>query len=94
MTARRIGVIGAGNMGTALLRGILASEWGTKTRLIASHPKKSKAAALARELGIRVFGQNIEVALKADVLIRGEQLESDVHEADQVQAAECPLKTL
>jgi len=71
MTARKIGVIGAGNMGTALLRGILASEWGTKTRLIASHPKKSKAAALARELGIRVFGQNIEVALKADVLILG-----------------------
>src|SRR5439155_26245110 len=71
MTARRIGVIGAGNMGTALLRGILASGWGTKKRLIASHPKKSKAVALPRELGIRVFGQNIEVALKADVLILG-----------------------
>ena len=71
MTARRIGVIGAGNMGTALLRGILASDWGTKTRLMASHPKKQKAAALARELGIRVFGQNIDVASKADVLILG-----------------------
>ncbi|HEY3124915.1 MAG TPA: NAD(P)-binding domain-containing protein [Thermoanaerobaculia bacterium] len=64
-----MGVIGAGNMGTALLRGILASEWGRKPNLLASHPKKPKAAALARELGIRVMGQNLEVACKADVLI-------------------------
>lgn len=71
MPARRIGVIGAGNMGTALLRGILASEWGRKSNLLASHPKKPKAAALARELGIRVIGQNLEVARNADVLILG-----------------------
>ena len=58
MPSRKIGVIGAGNMGTALLRGILAS-----------HPKKPKAAALVRELGIRVVGQNLEVARQADVLI-------------------------
>ncbi len=69
MPSRRIGVIGAGNMGTALLRGILASEWGRKPNLLASHPKKPKAAALARELGIRVVAQNLEVARKADVLI-------------------------
>lgn len=71
MPARKIGVIGAGNMGTALLRGILASEWGRKTNLLASHPKKPKAAALARELGIRVIGQNLEVARHADILILG-----------------------
>jgi pyrroline-5-carboxylate reductase len=71
MSARKIGVIGAGNMGTALLRGILASEWGRKSNLLASHPKKAKAAALARELGIRVIGQNLEVARSVDVLILG-----------------------
>jgi pyrroline-5-carboxylate reductase len=69
MTSRKIGVIGAGNMGTALLRGILASKWGRKSNLLASHPKKPKAAALARELGIQVIGQNLEVASQADVLI-------------------------
>ena len=69
MSARRIGVIGVGNMGTALLRGILASDWGRKPNLLASHPKKQKAAALARELGIRVIGQNLEVARHVDVLI-------------------------
>jgi hypothetical protein len=58
-------------MGTALLRGILASEWGKKPNLLASHPKKPKAAALNRELGIRVIGQNLEVARHADILILG-----------------------
>ena len=58
-------------MGTALLRGILASEWGRKSNLIASHPKKPKATALARELGIRVRGSNVDVARDADVLILG-----------------------
>jgi pyrroline-5-carboxylate reductase len=71
MTARKIGVIGAGNMGTALLRGILASEWGRKANVIASHPKKPKAAALTKELGIRVVGSNADVARDADVLILG-----------------------
>jgi pyrroline-5-carboxylate reductase len=71
MPARKIGVIGVGNMGTALLRGILASEWGRKSNLLASHPKKPKATAIARELGIRVIGQNLDVARHADVLILG-----------------------
>ena len=71
MPARKIGVIGVGNMGTALLRGILASEWGRKSNLLASHPKKPKATAIARELGIRVIGQNLDVARNADVLILG-----------------------
>jgi pyrroline-5-carboxylate reductase len=71
MPTRKIGVIGVGNMGTALLRGVLASEWGKKSNLLASHPKKPKAAALTRELGIRVIGQNLEVARNADILILG-----------------------
>ena len=71
MSARKIGVIGAGNMGAALLRGILASDWGRKSSLIASHPKRPKAAALAKELGIRVLGQNVDVARGSDVLILG-----------------------
>ena len=53
MTNKTIAVLGAGNMGSALLRGILGSEWGRKGRLLASHPKTAKAAALRKELGIR-----------------------------------------
>lgn len=69
MTVRKIAVVGAGNMGGALLRGILASEWGDKSRLAASLPNRRKATALARELGIRTSGNNRETAAAADVVI-------------------------
>ena len=69
MTDKTIAVLGAGNMGTAVLRGILASGWGRKGRLIASHPKPAKAAAIRKELGIRVVATNLEAARAADVVI-------------------------
>src|SRR4029434_8731092 len=62
MKTQRIAVIGAGNMGVALLRGILASGWGNKTNLVASHPKAEKASALADELGLRVAAANAGAA--------------------------------
>jgi pyrroline-5-carboxylate reductase len=66
---KKIAVIGAGNMGTALLRGILASGWGTKQNLIASHPKPAKCAALASALGIAVTENNVAAARKAQIVI-------------------------
>jgi len=66
---KKIAVIGAGNMGTALLRGILASGWGTKENLIASHPKPAKCAALASALGIAVTENNVAAARKAQIVI-------------------------
>ncbi len=69
MMDKTIAVIGAGNMGTALLRGILASGWGAKNNVVASHPKPSKGAALASELGIAVTESNEEAARKAQIVI-------------------------
>ncbi len=69
MVAKRIAVIGAGNMGTALLRGILASGWGTKENLIASHPKRPKCAALESDLGIGVTDRNDEAARQAQIVL-------------------------
>ncbi len=69
MVAKKIAVIGAGSMGTALLRGVLASGWGQKARLIASHPKEEKAARLAQELDIRITGENLEAARAAEIVV-------------------------
>lgn len=69
MVAKKIAVIGAGNMGTALLRGILASGWGEKAKLVASHPKREKASAIAKELDIRITHDNVEAARDADIVI-------------------------
>lgn len=69
MAVEKIAVIGAGNMGSALLRGILASGWGRRVKLAASHPKKQKASALARELGIRIGSDNRGAAKDAAIVI-------------------------
>jgi len=69
MVEKRIAVIGAGNMGTALLRGILASGWGSKENLIASHPKPPKCAALASDLGIVVTESNEDAARQAHIVV-------------------------
>jgi len=66
---KTIAVLGAGNMGTALLRGILASGWGNRRRLVASHPKPAKAAAIRKELRIRVEASNLRAAEGADIVI-------------------------
>jgi pyrroline-5-carboxylate reductase len=71
MVAKKIAVIGAGNMGTALLRGILASGWGEKAKLVASHPKREKASAIAKELDIKISSNNVEAARDADIIILG-----------------------
>lgn len=66
---KTIAVLGAGNMGAALLRGILASGWGSRRRLVASHPKPAKAAAIRKELRIRVEASNRQAAEGADIVI-------------------------
>ncbi|HLE46892.1 MAG TPA: pyrroline-5-carboxylate reductase [Candidatus Thermoplasmatota archaeon] len=69
MVAKKIAVIGAGNMGAALLRGILASGWGEKAKLVASHPKEQKASMLAMELDIKILEDNAAAAKDADIII-------------------------
>lgn len=69
MAEKRIAVIGAGNMGTALLRGIQASPWGHQVRLLASHPKAQKASALSKDLKIPIESDNRVVAKGADVVV-------------------------
>lgn len=67
--AKRLAVIGCGNMGSALVRGLLKVKWTTPGHLVASHPRR--AAALSRELGIRVIASNRKAAEDADVILLG-----------------------
>ena len=69
MVAEKISVIGVGNMGAALLRGILASTWGQKAKLVASHPRRQKASALSKELGVRIGADNREAAKDSRIVI-------------------------
>src|SRR5919206_4021181 len=57
-----VGLIGAGNMATALARG-----WGEP--VLATDAGSGRAAALAQELGGQALGSNRELAERADVVI-------------------------
>ncbi|MFO1532658.1 MAG: pyrroline-5-carboxylate reductase, partial [Thermoplasmatota archaeon] len=65
--AKRLAVIGCGNMGAAIVRGLLKEKWTTASHLMASHPHR--AALLTKELGIRVVASNRKAAEDASVIL-------------------------
>jgi pyrroline-5-carboxylate reductase len=62
MSALKIGLIGAGNMASALARG-----WGEPA--IVADVDRDRASALAEQIGGTVAGSNAEVAGQADVVV-------------------------
>lgn len=68
---RRIAVLGAGNMGRALLRGMLKAKVARPEDLAATTRDPRKAAALAKDLGILAHTDNRKAARWADVVVLG-----------------------
>ena len=68
-THKTIGVLGAGNMGEALLRGLLRASLIAPERLIASSLEEDRLRELQGELGIRVTGDNGQLVRDADIVI-------------------------
>jgi pyrroline-5-carboxylate reductase len=69
MLEEKIGVIGAGKIGSALLRGMIQNRLVRTDQLIASLPREAGRRELAHEIGIRVTGDNREVCGFADVVL-------------------------
>lgn len=89
--ARRIAVIGAGNMGTALLRGILDAGVAKGADVMASHPKLEKRNALAKEIKVQWTESNLEAARFGDVLIlavKPQIFDAVLHEIKSAVAAD------
>ena len=64
-----IAIIGAGNMGAAIARGLAAAKGGDKTNICVSNPSPAKLAPLA-QLGIRTVSDNREaVGPETDIII-------------------------
>lgn len=64
----RICVIGAGNMGTALIHGLVDAGW-ERQDILATGPNPEKIEALAKQLGIRTSTDNAEGAAFADIVL-------------------------
>ncbi len=70
MDKKRIAIIGGGNMGMALARGILKTTWARPENMMIAEPLKEKLGAI-KELakGIRASHSNAEAARWGDVIL-------------------------
>jgi len=66
---KRVGFIGAGNMGETLIKGILSGRLLKKNDLIVSDKEAKRRQYLKRKYGIETIRDNLEVLRHSDVLI-------------------------
>lgn len=64
-----IGVIGTGNMGEALIRGLLRAGVADAGQIVGSDPTPERGAELVEKYAIRMTTRNHEVARAADILV-------------------------
>lgn len=69
MLNKTIAIIGAGNMGTALIRGILNAKLTGAKKIYASGTRIEKLERLSAEYGINVTTNNQDAAKHADIVI-------------------------
>jgi pyrroline-5-carboxylate reductase len=66
---RKLGFLGAGNMASALIGGLVRSYLVEPASIIASDVDPERRGRIAREFGIRMTGENREVVRFADVVV-------------------------
>lgn len=69
MNSERLGFVGVGNMGEALLRGIIGSELTSPADILASDVNLEELSDLSSELGITALDSNCELVEKADIVL-------------------------
>lgn len=69
MEQKKIGMLGAGNMAGALIRGMLASKQLAPEQMGASDPRAERLLELRDEFGIRTFADNRELVAWANLVV-------------------------
>ena len=69
LTKKTIGFIGAGIMGEALIKGLLASKKVTAGQILVTDKIEERLAHIAEHYKVKVFSKNFEVAKGADIII-------------------------
>ena len=66
---KKIAVIGVGNMGGALIRGMLRKSWAKPDKFTAADADRTKLDVLSKEFGIKVMDDNRKAAKWADIIL-------------------------
>jgi len=69
LSGKVVGMIGAGNMGEVLIRGLIQSGKVKKSDIIASDISQDRLDHMSRTYGIRVTTSNVEVVEKASIVM-------------------------
>jgi pyrroline-5-carboxylate reductase len=70
MNSKKIAIIGGGNMGVALAKGILQTKWAVPENIIIAEPLKDKIEQLkGLGKGVKASHSNIEAATWADTIV-------------------------
>lgn len=69
LNKKTIGFIGAGAMGEALIKGLLASKKVTAGQILVTDKIKERLAYIAENYEVKVFSKSFEVAKGADIII-------------------------
>jgi pyrroline-5-carboxylate reductase len=64
-----IAFIGSGNMGEAMIQGLLKRDLVTPTQIIASDPREERGQELGERYGVRHTTDNLAAATQADILV-------------------------
>ena len=67
----RIAVIGCGNMGRAIVKGLLESKWTDAKHVIVTHPDPEVAAGLGKALGVMATTDNGEAVRRSEIVLLG-----------------------
>ncbi len=86
MNSKKIAIIGGGNMGMALARGILQTKWATPERMMIAEPLKERLEHI-RGLahGIKSSHSNVEAATWADVVLLSVKPQIMSHVLDEIK---------
>jgi pyrroline-5-carboxylate reductase len=84
MNDRRIGVLGAGNMGAAIMRGLLAAKYVKPEALCASDVSSDRLLQLKQELQIKTADSNQDLVKLADVVVLAVKPQTVVSVLDEI----------
>lgn len=69
LTNKRVAVIGAGNMGVALIRGLIDSRAVPPENITVKNKRPERSRALAEKYGVRIASTSLECARDADIVL-------------------------